>query len=89
MTQPAALPSAPFADFAPRTPLSNPLISTLGQLHGAHILHGGITHHHAACNGLPGRFSAQHLHGQLERASLAINAVLGFRHLPFPAVAFA
>ena len=25
MTQPAALPSAPFADFAPRTPLSNPL----------------------------------------------------------------
>ena len=25
MTQPAALPSAPFADFAPRTPLNNPL----------------------------------------------------------------
>ena len=27
--------------------------------------------------------------GQLERARLAINAVFGFRHLPFPAVAFA
>ena len=25
MTQPNALPSAPFADFAPRTPLNNPL----------------------------------------------------------------